>query len=494
MAYTKTPMESTEQNKRVPLMSTWETRDFTNGKDIDNLNVIWDIVQDPEGTYFEAIKREGIQAWPGQIPRGVVIGAYAWDKYNEYVCITSYGLEVFSITSGEVIFKQVVPFGSPNNRVGFTEFLFENGVSKLVVIANNTGYIYDGFSSFTQIVDLDFPVPPLPYPVFLDGYLFVADARGNIYNSDLNDPTSWSASNFIAVESYADDMVALARQGQYIVAFGTQSIQFFYDAGNPTGTPLAVQSKVLRIGYTGGLASTADSLIFIGRPVNGQPGVYMLVGTEAKEMQSHAATRRLSEYASSVLPVDRIGSILSINGHILYTWMDIDRDYTNLNQTTYALDLTNNMWTRLSRGTTNSFLIKSAVSRVTNIRFSTLITLYNTPGIFEFTPTFSLDIGDAYEVLFRTNKLDFGTKRMKFGSKLMVLSDRAAVAGSSCFIFWSDDDYKTYSVPRAVDLYDQYPVLWALGSFRARSFTISYKSPYPMRWRGFELDYNQGAA
>lgn len=493
MAFTKTPMESTEQNKRVPLLTTWETRNASNAKDVDNVNVIWDIVQDPEGTYFEAVKRDGLQLAPFQPLLGVVYGAYSWESRNEYVAVTSVGLEVRNITGGGVVFTQSLDFGSPNNRAGFTEYQYEDGATILVIVCNLKVYVYNG-ASVTQITDPDLPVNPLPFPVYLDGYLFIAGSNGNISNSNLNDPFSWQASNFISVESYADGLQAIARQGQYIVAFGAQSIQFFYDAGNPTGTPLAVQSKVLRIGYTGGLAQTADSLLFIGRPVNGQPGVYMLQGTEAKEMASNSATRRLSEYASANLPVDRIGSILAINGHTLYVWMDIDRDFTNLNQTTYALDLATNMWTRLTKGYSGSMLIKTAVSRVHHDRFSTLITLYNSNKVYEFLPTYSADEGDGIEVRFRTNKLDFGTKRMKFGSKLTIVSDRETVPGYSCFISWSDDDYQTWSTPRSVDLADQYPVLWALGSFRARSFLVTHRSPYPMRWRAFELDYNQGAA
>lgn len=493
MAFTKTPMESTEQNKRVPLISTWETREYSNNRDVDNLNVIWDIVQDSEGTYFEAMKRNGLKVAPFQPLIGRVLGAYAWETYNQYVAITTYGIEVRLMTTGAVVTNIPVDFGFVPARIGFTEFQFENGFPILVIVGNSKVYIFDHVTA-VQVTDADLPTNPLPYPVYLDGYLFIASADGTIANSNLNDPYNWQASNFITAESYADNLQAIARHGQYIVAFGAQSIQFFYDAGNPTGTPLATQSKVLRIGYAGGLASTADSLVFIGRPVNGQPSVYMLIGTEAKEMSNSAATRRLSEQLSDVLPVDRIGSILSINGHTLYTWMDVDPFSTNLNQTSYGLDLATNLWTRLAKGYTSNMMIKSAVTRITHTRFSTLVTLYDSSIVYEFLPTQYLDDTDDFEVRFRTNKLDFGTKRMKFGSKLTIVSDRDIIGGFQCYISWSDDDYQTWSAPRSVDLSDQYPVLWALGSFRSRAFMVSYRSLSPMRWRAVELDYNQGAA
>lgn len=60
MAYTKTPLNSTDQNTQVPLLQQWTTRDSSNSKDIKNINVIWEIVQGPSGPESAvAIKRDG---------------------------------------------------------------------------------------------------------------------------------------------------------------------------------------------------------------------------------------------------------------------------------------------------------------------------------------------------------------------------------------------------------------------------------------------------
>lgn len=105
----------------------------------------------------------------------------------------------------------------------------------------------------------------------LNGYIFVC-VNGDIYNSDLDLPDSWNTSDFISTEIYPDDIVALAKYKNYLVAFGQNTIEFFYDAANASGSPLARQEGVLHnIGCVGQamLTDTEDKIYWISQ-INSQ--------------------------------------------------------------------------------------------------------------------------------------------------------------------------------------------------------------------------------
>jgi len=91
----------------------------------------------------------------------------------------------------------------------------------------------------TEITSADFPTPHCPFPVFMDGYLFVAKSgTQDIYNSNLDDPALWTAGDYISAEMYPDKIVALSKNNNYIYALGSNSIEYFYDAAVATGSPL----------------------------------------------------------------------------------------------------------------------------------------------------------------------------------------------------------------------------------------------------------------
>jgi len=108
-----------------------------------------------------------------------------------------------------------------------------------------------------------FPTTTSSSVVILDGYIFVC-VGGDIYNSDLDLPDSWTTTNFISTETNPDNLVALAKYKNYIVAFGTNTIEFFYDAANTTGSPLARQEGVQHnIGCIGqGAVTTLEDRVF----------------------------------------------------------------------------------------------------------------------------------------------------------------------------------------------------------------------------------------
>lgn len=77
---------------------------------------------------------------------------------------------------------------------------------------------------------------------FLDGYLF-AHNGSYIYNSKVGDPDNWALTvDFTAAEMIGDDITGLAVHRNHLVVFGTNSIEFFYNASIEIGSPMKRQA------------------------------------------------------------------------------------------------------------------------------------------------------------------------------------------------------------------------------------------------------------
>lgn len=106
--------------------------------------------------------------------------------------------------------------------------------------------------SVTLTFTTSYPAATVSGAVFVDGYYVVGTPDGLLFNSNVQDPTTWQAINYIGVVSDADKLVAIGRTINYIVAMGSETTEFFYDAGTSPGSPfLPYQNSVLQFGAAG---------------------------------------------------------------------------------------------------------------------------------------------------------------------------------------------------------------------------------------------------
>jgi len=188
-------------------------------------------------------------------------------------------------------------------------------------------FYYNGVA-VSKIVDADYPTTTVRGIVYLDGTYYVMDPNGQIFGSDLNTPTSWTALNKIVAQMEPDGGVALARLLNYIVAFGSYTTEFFFDAGNPgPGSPLApYTSGMLNVGCAaaGSVSQTNNQLFFIGVTKQRGRSVYMLTGTTPQIISTPSIER--------ILNGDDLSSVFSfcvkISGHNFYVLTLVDSDIT----------------------------------------------------------------------------------------------------------------------------------------------------------------------
>lgn len=499
MAFNKTPMQDTDQNKTVPLMYEWESRSQGNTKDTEAYNVVFELIENSAtgDKYFQAIKRDGSEiAFTISAPDTNVIGTYFWRTgvNNILVVVGNVNIYRYNLDTGALMGSTVATGFHPTNsqNAGFTEFLYENGTVTLIITDSIVFGELNVSGTWTLCVDADRPSTNVGTPVFLDGYLFLADTNSNIYNSDLNNPQSWTASNFIQTEAYADRLVGIARAGNYIVALGETSTEWFYDAANPTGTPLArVDGATKPIGMVCGMAINQNRIYFIGRSEGGSPSLFQIDGLKIQDLGTGTSKRWLN---NSILAVRQaLGNILSFSGHQVYV---INPAPSLPNSQTYMYDLETGIWSKLflGAGTTGPNFKTGTIGVSTTAStsfYNSYISEAGSMNVLKFSPLLYQDSGVNFPIRFTTRPFDFGTNRKKFGSRLLVHGDQTSTT-SLMSISWSDNDYQTFSTPRTIDCSGSYKQLYALGSFRKRAFRLTYSDNFPMRWQSIELDYSQG--
>ena len=142
-----------------------------------------------------------------------------------------------------------------------------------------------------------FPTTTSSSVQILDGYIFVC-VGGDIYNSDLDLPDSWPTSNFISTETNPDNLVALAKYKNYIVAFGTNTIEFFYDAANTNGSPLArqegIQHNIGCIGQ-GAVTQLEDRIFWIAQSGSTYYSIWELDNFKVKKVSSSEFDKELTK-------------------------------------------------------------------------------------------------------------------------------------------------------------------------------------------------------
>lgn len=500
-------MQSTAQTKVIPLMYEWDNRlqsGFSGTADPKQTvaqNVFFEQIENKSTneSYYYVVKRDGYTT--EFTLANNVLGIYYWQNPDRLIAVTPVNILMLDPTTGTTTATAATgSFADANAQlygVNFTEFLFEDGHVDLIIASDTT---FGGLSTagiWNPTTDPDRPTQFNAYPVFLDGYLFLCGYDGNIYNSDLNNPYSWVASNFIAVESYPDFTQAIARVGNYIVALGSTSTEWFYDAANPTGTPLArVDGATQEIGYVQGLAGTENTIYFVGRSGRGTPSVYKITGLKLTEVATPTVRRWLG---ISTNAKNTRGHIVNMGGHRFFV---VIQNKDNLNPTqTYMMDLDNQMWSSLvlRADTEGPYIFSSTTVLQSNItdlyaQGLTFFSEFNTTTIKAFRPEhFNDDAVTNFTCQFTTRPLNFDNYRVKFMGRMLFSTDQTATS-SLMSVSWSDDDMNTFSTPRTVDLSLVYQPLYACGSFRKRSLRITYTDNFRMRWQAVEVDYDQGNA
>jgi len=410
--------------------------------------------------------------------------------------------------------------------------------------ATNTANRY----TVTQIVDADYPANTARGCAFLDGRFFVMDeASADIYQSALEDASSWAALEFIGTQIEPDAGVYLAKYNNYIVAFKKFSTEFFYDAANATGSILApVQNAAFKVGGAaeGSFREMAGTVVWMGQSKDGfGRGIFRLNGTAPEKISTPQIDK--------ILNADSLATVYSwscnVGSHLLYgltlvtTGVTLVYDFTTqlwsfftyltssgVNKTVTAVSAagvatsaahgysdgdivliasTNasfNGWHVATDVTTDTFQLQATGTAFSGSGTATKHTESYFPiisstaangkqymqhatsgALYEFSQSAYVDAIGAIAARIRTPKMDKQTTNYKTTSSVTIIGDRIS---SVALIRDSDDDYATNSKFRPVDLSSDQPQIRRLGKFRRRSFEVLHVKNANLRLEALEIE------
>ena len=317
--------------------------------------------------------------------------------------------------------------------------------------------------------------------VFVDGYYVVGTPEGLLYNSNVEDPTTWQAINYIGVVSDADQLVAIGRTINYIVAMGTQTIEFFYDAGTSPGSPfLPYQNSVIQFG-----AAAEDSLVQMDNTL-----VWMSTshqkGFQIMAMSGQSPQVISNQYIERILnrcnPDLAYAFSIKISGHSLYVLTLRDLGYT------LVYDFAQTGWTYWTTMENN----KEGYFRgqfYTKFNDKDLLQHDDDGIIYQFDPNTYQDYGNPINVLARTPLVDGGNNLRKFWRSVQIVGDKI---DSYALVRYTSDDYQTYSAWQNVNLNTSKSEVHRLGQGRRRSFDLLHADNVPLRLEYFEVDVESG--
>jgi len=355
----------------------------------------------------------------------------------------------------------------------------------LTSVGTGTTHTLTGSATATATSTLNsFPSPHIPSPTFIDGYIVLAKGS-DVYTSDLDEPAKWSSENFLSAEMFPDPVRALARQNNQVVVLGGNSIEFFYDAANAAGSPLSRNdATTIQMGVAAPYAVYQNEKFcaFISQSDSGGRAAWVIEGFQPKKISDEYIERILD---SEVDMSDVRGYGLRTKGHMFYV--------INLKTIgrTLVYDLDEKLWHEWSSNSGGSHAV-FAYDHFADNGTGSVYLLHNSNGsLYKLDTEAYTDDGTTILCELVTNRYDMDSYKPKFMHSVKVVGDRYSTSNSVA-LYFSDNDYQSWSNAKIVSLTDDFPAFHRLGRFRRRAFRILHSSNNPLRLESLEVVFTEG--
>lgn len=464
--------------QRFSFIGSPQQRDGTATKDQRFLNMYPELIKSPitDGKKYYLKKRPGVgtyQTYAAGIGRGI----FYWQATGRYYAVV--GNQLYSNGT------QIQTLTNSSGPVGFCEFR-SDATDLLIMCDGINGWQIGTNDVVTQITSANFPSPHIPNPIYLDGYIFVANAATQtIHNSGLLTPLTWPSDGFIDAEMFPDNLVGLAKVQNYLAAVGVYSIEWFYDNANATGSPLQRNAPaVTQLGCPAPqtINQTEKELILVGQTAAGGRTVWIIDGFQPSEIGNEPVREALDLEGTSISAATAY--TIQCAGHKWYV-MNL-----KLNGRTFVYDFEEKMWHEWSTGLTQTnFQYDYAADG--GFGAPILLSQLGTPAV-SLSPVNFTDLGLTINCTVITSKIDFDTVKRKRIYRLSLAADSPdGPTATPMTVSWTDDDYNTFTPGTTLMIGAGYSTITQLGYMRRRAFQFVYQQPWPLRMESFELDIIQ---
>ncbi len=466
-------MESMIIPPRLPLVVYTKSRPNTFTRDSRLINCY---IETDEAQELNIVKRPGfVENATYSESASTARGMFHWDG------------AVYTIF-GSTLYRDGTSVGTGLNTSGgqywFSSIL--GAVPKLVLGNGAKTYAYSvagGLTADLHTIDVDFPATTVKGIVYLNGATYVAQSTSQIWGSAINSVSvagDWTALNFLSAQIEPDNLVALSKQLVYVIAIGEWSLEVFFDAGNPQGSPLgAVQGSKSAFG-----CENADSLQRI------DDKLFWLSTSQTAALQI-SMLEQLNHQIISTKDIDRIlqnadtstvySWQLKLDGHTFYV---ITLKVANI---TLAYDIEENLWYHWTDSNGNYLPFVASTYTVGNLN----LVQHETNGkVYTIGSTYVSDDGVLFNVDIYTPTFDANNRRRKQLGKITFIGDQ--VTGSVLQVRFSEDDMQTWTNFQSVDLGQVDPSLIRCGSFRKRAYHLRHKCNTKFRIQAVDVQYDLG--
>jgi hypothetical protein len=374
------------------------------------------------------------------------------------------------------IYRFAVTMGSPNR------LFFANG---------SAAYTYDTTNGLVQVTDANYPATTVEGVAYLDGTMYVMDPSGNIRGSNINDAQTWPALNTIQANINPEAAMCLIKQLTYVVAIKKISTEFFFDGGNPVGSPLTANTgSKLNIGTvaSGSVCEIDGDFIWLARGESGWLHFVRMSNLQHTTISTTAVEKILNDtnVSQNATQYSFYSFDVAHGGHTFYvfTWPDVSAGYT------LVYDLKEKLWYQWSEGGLPYFPYIASVH--TPFGGGTLLQHETNGHLYLIDSKLTTDKNAPITVDVYTPNFDAGVGRRKMLTSMRFVGDQNV--GSTLQVRANDNDYDAtkWTNFRQVDLSQQNPQLRNCGTFYRRAYHFRHQSNTPFRLKAIDLQLDVG--
>jgi hypothetical protein len=192
----------------------------------------------------------------------------------------------------------------------------DNG-TQIFFACNGPSYIYNEVTNvFSPITDPDFPGAVTVG--YLDGYFVFNEPNSQkVWVTALLDGYDIDALDFASAEGSPDGLVAVNVNHREAWLFGSDSVEVWYNAGNPDFPLSRIQGSFNEIGCVAAasVAKLDNTLFWLGTDARGQGIVYRANGYIGQRVSTHAIEWQIQQYGNIS---DAIAYTYQQDGHGFY--------------------------------------------------------------------------------------------------------------------------------------------------------------------------------
>ena len=344
-----------------------------------------------------------------------------------------------------------------------------------VTSGDSTGWYYDtGVGTMTKITDAQYPgndgKTVVGQMAHMDGFPCVMTRDGYLYVGDVNSVTSWTSTSRKQTNAYPDQGVGCVRYKNFILAFGTESVEVYVNAGLTPFPFQRVTPMTQKVGAVSAdaIAQIADTVFWAGSTPQGGCSIFQFDG----------GISRIST------PEQDFQLVLAGPSNISLTTLRVyGRSFVlvKANTTTYVYCIEDKRWHEWT-STTPLWYKCAGLSVGSQILTYSVSNIATTGKVYVIDPASLLftDDGAAYSAVFQSMADDHGTANRKFYEELNVVGD-VEPSASALTISASDDDFESFATVGTVDLSTTDRRITRLGSSRKRAWKGTHSANTAMR-------------